>query len=135
MAKSKKSDSKAADGAEKAPKKKAAAKKPVAKKAAPSPAAQPLIDTSLAAEAAAKMLVAGFNKASGSPGTPRQESALFKQLKAGLSKPHAAAMSNLLEKSQGPEPAKTHPQFKQVGQNQTFGADVTRSGVPRRTPG
>jgi hypothetical protein len=52
-----------------------------------------------------------------------------------LNKPHSTTVSNLLEKSHGPEPTKMHPHLKQVGKNQTFGADVTRSGVPRRTPG
>jgi hypothetical protein len=60
---------------------------------------------------------------------------MFKQLKAGLAKPAGTTMSNLLDKSQGPELTKSHPQSKQVGQNQTYSADVTRSGVPRRNPG
>lgn len=111
------------------PKKKAAAKKPAAKPAAGS---IPGIDTSLAAETAAKMLAAKFNK---SVGTAKPESAMFRQMKEGLNKPHSAAMSNVLDKAQGPEPIKSHPQFKQVGHNQTHGADVTRTGVPRRTPG
>ena len=115
-----------------------AAPNPVAKKAAAKPApapASPLIDTSLAASDAARMLTAGLKKPAAGNAPKPQESAMFKQLKAGLNKPHSATMSNLLEKSQGPEPTKTHPQQKQVGQNQTFSADVTRSGVPRRTPG
>ena len=96
-----------------------------------------MFDTSMAAETAAKMLVAGANKpaTTGDQNAPPQESAMFKQLKAGLNKPHSTTMSNLLEKSQGPGITKTHSNFKQVGHNQTFGADVTRSGVPRRTPG
>jgi hypothetical protein len=109
------------------------------KPAAPTPAA-PLIDTSLAAQAAAQMLAAGLNKGTSTASTAgdspaRQESAMFKQLKAGLNKPHSTTMSNLLEKSHGPEPTKSHPMLKQVGRNQTYGADLTRSGVPRRTPG
>lgn len=136
MAKAKKTES----ASESAPKKKAPEKKAPAKKpAAARPALlgdTPMIDTSLAAQSAARMLTAGLNKTTTSnTSIPRQESALFKQMKAGLNKPHAAAMSNLLEKSQGPEPAKTHSNMKQVGQNQTQSADVTRSGVPRRNPG
>lgn len=129
MAKAKKSES--ASAPKKAPARKSAAKKPAA------PAGAPLIDTNLAAEAAAKMLVAGLNKpAANQPDAPKQESAMFKQLKAGLNKPAGSAMSNLLEKSHGPDLTKSHQAFnKQVGHNQTFGADVTRSGVPRRTPG
>jgi hypothetical protein len=98
----------------------------------------PMIDTSRAAHSAAAMLVAGLKKSgpANQSNAPKQESAMFKQLKAGLNKPHSTTMSNLLDKSQGPEQTKSHQAFnKQVGHNQTFGADVTRSGVPRRTPG
>ena len=82
------------------------------------------------------MLIARSNRPTSlSSNAPKPESAMFKQMKADLNKPDATAMSNLLEKSHGPEPTKNHPQLKQVGHNQTFGADVTRTGVPRRTPG
>lgn len=109
-------------------------KKTAPKKSAAKPADAGIlgIDTSLAAEAAAKLLAAKFNK---SAGTEKPESAMFRQMKEGLNKPHSTAMSNLLEKAQGPQPIKSHPQLKQVGHNQTYGADVTRTGVPRRTPG
>lgn len=113
-----------------APKKKAAPKKAPAAKSAPS--GMPGIDTSLAAETAARMLAAKFGKATGSA---KPESAMFRQMKENLNKPHSATVSNLLDKSHGPEPVKSHPQMKQVGHNQTFGADVTRTGVPRRNPG
>src|SRR4029077_9990265 len=127
MAKSRKSEIPAGSG-----KKKAASRKAAAGGNSP-----PVVDTAMAAQSAARMLVAGANKPQAQfPETgPKQESALFKQLKAGLSKPHSAAMSNLLDRSHGPEPVKSHAQFKQLGRNQTFGPDVTRSGVPRRTPG
>ena len=60
---------------------------------------------------------------------------MFKQLKSGLNKP-STAMSNLLDKTHGPSPHKAPNAFnKQVGHNQTSGADPTRSGVPRRTNG
>jgi hypothetical protein len=118
------------------------AKKPakahVAKQANTAPSATPLIDTSLAAQNAARMLAAGV---SGKPTTPlakaplRQESSLFKQLKSGLNKPSSTAMNNLLDKTHGPSPHKTPAFQKQVGHNQTSGGDVTRSGVPRRTNG
>ena len=134
MAKStKKSETKSGGGAEA---KKAAPKKAHAKKPHAEPSGSPMINTSLAAENAARMLMGGLNRPAGkNAGAPRQESAMFKQLKAGLNKPHSTTMSNLLNKSQGPETTRSHQQFKQVGHNQTFGADVTRSGVPRRTPG
>lgn len=98
-------------------------------------ASVPMIDTAQAAQAAAKMLIAGVSAKPPPDSLPRQESSLFKQLKASLNKPHALAMSNLLDKSEGPGPAKLHPLLKQVGHDQTLGQDVTRSGVPRRTPG
>lgn len=131
MAKAKKSEGRKAETPKKAPAKKSAKSKPSAALDAP------LIDTSLAAENAAKMLMAGLSKpqpAAGGTGA-KQESAMFKQLKAGLKKPAATTMSNLLGKQHGPELTKSHANMKQVGHNQTFGADVTRSGVPRRTPG
>jgi hypothetical protein len=133
MAKEKKTESKKSEKS--APK--ASAKKAAAKKSPASSEGAPMIDTSLAASAAARMLAAGVNKNStASSNAPRQESAMFKNLKAGINKPSGTTMSNLLEKSHGPEPVKSHQAFnKQVGHNQTFGADVTRSGVPRRTPG
>jgi hypothetical protein len=98
-----------------------------------------MIDTSLVAQNAAAMLAAGLKKSdapANQQNAPRSESAMFKQLKAGLNKPHSTTMSNLLDKSQGPNLTQSHQAFnKQVGRNQTHGADITRSGVPRRTPG
>jgi hypothetical protein len=144
MAKAKKESEKApakkAEPTKETAAKDSAAKKPAAKKATPKKPApitigqSPLIDTSLAASAAARMLAAGFpSKADG--GKARQESSMFKQLKAGLNKPHSAAMSNVLDKSNIHDATKQHQFSKQVGHNQTFGTDATRSGVPRRTPG
>ncbi|HVT90304.1 MAG TPA: hypothetical protein VHD56_15740 [Tepidisphaeraceae bacterium] len=129
MAKAKKSETKSESAPKKAPAKKSA--KPAAK----APAGMPMVDTDLAAQSAARMLMARKNSSSGNSAAPSPESAMFKQLKAGLNKPHAATMSNVLEKSQGPESSKDHSFFKQTGQNQTYNADVTRSGVPRRNPG
>jgi hypothetical protein len=144
MAKAKKSeadkgDTKAAAEKKAPAAKKAPGKKPAAKGgAAPALVGRPLIDTNLAAANAARMLAAKFPSSAGnaSQNAPAQESAMFKNLKAGVNKPASAGMSNLLEKSHGPtEPVKSHHQQKQVGRNQTFGADVARTGVPRRTPG
>lgn len=146
MAKAKKTENKtqASTPAAKAP----AAATAKTKKAAPAkPAAAaatsaPLIDTSLAAENAAKLLAAGVNLKAGpsaGSGSNRPESSMFKQLKSGLNKPNAAAMNHLLDKTHGPAAHKSGQPFgpgsKQVGHNQTFGADVNRTGVPRRTSG
>src|SRR4051794_13112868 len=106
MAKAKKSNESAAEN--KTAAKKAAAKAP-AKKSAPSQSgagAAPHVDTNLAAQSAARMLAAGAHakreQADQSQNQPKQESSLFKQLKAGLNKPAASAMNNLLDKSGGP---------------------------------
>ena len=114
---------------------KAAAKKTTKHPAAP---AVPLIDTSLAAEAAAKMIARRefFGAGTAAPEGEKRESSTFKQLKEGLNKPAAQGPANFLHS--------TTPQKKlnlpfggrnQVGHNQTFGADVNRAGVPRRTGG
>ena len=85
------------------------------------------------------MLAAGAHAKQSQPSQQPQksESSMFKQMKAGLNKPASSAMGGLLDKSGGPLQKKPNQPFggKQVGHNQTFGADVTRSGVPRRTSG
>jgi hypothetical protein len=100
--------------------------------------AAPLIDTSLAASTAARMIAARnaqATAASTSPAEKPHESAAFKQLKEGLSK-SAPALGGSLSPIAGQNKSNLpHPFAKQVGRNQTFGADVNRSGVPRRTGG
>ena len=120
------------------------ATKPAAKKTKPAAqaTAAPQIDTSLAASSAAKLIAA---KAAGFGGTSSgaaKESAAFKNLKSQLANPAASgasAMANLLDKAGSPTLPKTHHvpfgAPSQVGKNQTFGADVNRTGVPRRTGG
>ena len=108
---------------------------PTKKTAAPPSA--PAVDTSLAANTAAALIGNKAAKSGGSGNAPmKKESAAFKQLKAGLNKPAAGAMGGAFgvagqqKKSNLP-----HHGGKQIGHNQTFGADVNRAGVPRRTPG
>ena len=112
----------------------------------------PLIDTDLAAAAAASMVLsratAGPATAGPAPtdgatgaGSPadspdKRETSTFKQLKQNLSKPAGGGLGGILGAAQAGK--KTNQPFgggKQVGRNQTFGADVNRSGVPRRTGG
>ena len=122
----------------------------------------PLIDTSLAAEAAAKTVLhrapggaggTGRSGASGGTGasagtsTPTQpdaagegqdkrETSTFKQLKQSLSKPASQGLGGILGNVQGGK--KSGQPFgspQQQARNQTFGADVNRSGIPRRTGG
>jgi hypothetical protein len=123
---------------------KAAAKKSSAPAAAPKPkkAAKPsasstdvpLIDTGLAAQAAAKMVV--NRDLLSKPAAEKKESGSFKQLKESLLKPAVQGPGGLLS-PQGQQ-KKFNTGFggrNQVSHNQTFGADVNRSGVPRRTSG
>jgi hypothetical protein len=138
MAKAKKIESTTASGTNAemttVSKKKPAKSKPVL------PISAPMIDTGLAAESAAKRVAAGFapSAAAGIGNMPARESAAFKNLKQSMSKPASAGLANLLDQTAGPAPKKPNLPFhggKQVGRNQTFGADVNRSGVPRRTGG
>lgn len=121
---------KPATGAKKAPAAKKGAKSAGAPAGAP-PA--PLIDTSLAAAAAAKLVVNRDRLASGGE---KRESGAFKQLKESLSKPASSGPASFLQ-STAPQKKSNLPfgGRNQVGHNQTFGADVNRTGVPRRTGG
>ncbi|MEA2710761.1 MAG: hypothetical protein QOF78_3362 [Phycisphaerales bacterium] len=119
----------------------APAKKPAAPAAAKSAApagSTPRIDTSLAANAAAAMI---GNKATGGGGKSqpqKKESSAFKQMKAGLNKPSAGALGGAfgVGATQKKKTTQNYGGGKQIGQhNQTFGADVNRAGMPRRTPG
>lgn len=108
------------------------------KKAAPkpaTPASAPMIDTSLAASTAAKLLV-NRNMIQGRTGGEKPNSAGFRQMKEGLSKGVSPASIPFLPGS-GSQKKNTQAfgTPNQVGQNQTFGADVNRAGVPRRTGG
>ena len=153
MAKTK-TEAKSAAKSEATAKKKAApaVKKPEAKpepKSAPSSKssrsskpgaapAMPLVDTDLAAQAAAQMLAAGLGRREQQTEEDKREGSLIRQLKADLNKGHAQTVSNVLDKGtpQGGKKSSGMPfGQKQVGRNQTYGADVTRSGVPRRTSG
>ena len=129
-------------------------KKAPAKPAGTGTSSMPLIDTSLAAAAAANFVM---NRALLGNSTPapvaqettgqesaeepkpeeKRESSAFKQLKAGLNKPMPQGVGGLLGGT--PSNKKGNTGFgggnQQTGRNQTFGADVNRAGVPRRTGG
>lgn len=128
MAKAKKSESNSAG----------TAKKKATKTKSAEPAGQPLVDTNLAAQAAARRVVAGLAPASTTGNAPMTQSTSFKNFKDSLSKPATNAMASMLDKTAGAGQKKTNTPFhggKQLGRNQTFGADVNRTGVPRRTGG
>ncbi|HZL38076.1 MAG TPA: hypothetical protein VFC78_22360 [Tepidisphaeraceae bacterium] len=109
-----------------------------AQAAAPAPAT-PMIDTNLAASAAAKMLMHKDDLAAahGDAGAPRPaESASFKHLKESLHKPGGQNTPSFLQSLTPNKKFNSSPnRHQQVGRNQTFGADVNRTGVPRRTGG
>jgi hypothetical protein len=100
------------------------------------PAGVPMIDTNLAAESAAKMLVA--RPAEATPQTeaqPNKESSTFKNLKEQLAKPKPAGLNSLFGPTGG-EKKFGNQGFnnQQRGHNQTFGG-INKAGVPRRTNG
>src|SRR5438477_1319402 len=110
----------------------AAAKKKPARSAGGAPA----IDTGLAANAAAAFVGNRLSANRGGAGT-KPESSAFKQLKENLNKPHVQGLNNVLDNSSQVKKSNlpnTHG-GKQVAQHQTYNADVTRSGVPRRNAG
>jgi hypothetical protein len=127
---------KTAASAASAPKKKAAAPKAPSKSAgagAGGAGTSPLIDTNLAANAAAAFV--GNKLSRNNPSGAKQESAGFKNLKQKLAKPSQGLGSILDTTNQNKKPNLPFGGGKQVAHNQTFGADVNRAGVPRRTPG
>lgn len=144
MAKAKKpADAEAAaptqPAADPAPKKKAGKAKGAAAKPAPAVAARPMVDTGLSAAAAAKALVAGLGPAAAG-GSAGKSTSSFERLKESIANPSSSGgLGSLLDKT-APAGLKKPgtPSFagpKQQGRNQTFGADVNRTGVPRRTGG
>lgn len=129
----------------------AAAQAPAAKKGgkgkaaaakSPAPAApvgQPMIDTNLAAETAAKLIAAKQAAPANAPaGGEKKESAAFKQLKQSLNKPSIGSNNPLLGGLAGGAGKNKQNFFggKQGGggHNQTFGSGSSRF-VPRRTSG
>jgi hypothetical protein len=94
-----------------------------------------MIDTNLAAATAAKFVAKKTEIAAASTAGSGESSA-FKQMKESLHKPAGSTPSFL----QAVAPAKKFNnsvpgRHQQLGRNQTFGADVNRTGVPRRTGG
>jgi len=136
MAKAKKPASSSESAPAKAPaKKRATRSKKTA--AAPAPAATPLIDTGLAAESAARMLLArqklhiDQQKVAQTMG---KETPTFKQLKETLTNP-AASVSSAMGSTFGEQKSNLPiPSNNQVAHNQTT-SGVGRVNVPRRTAG
>jgi hypothetical protein len=129
----------AAPAAEKKTPAKKAPVKAAARKPTPAPAAglsTPLIDTSLAAQTAAAMLL-NRPAAPAAPAAPQasKESSAFKNLKDQLAKPKPTGLSNLFGPTADQKKAAGHFNLhQQKGHNQTFGG-LNKAGVPRRTNG
>ena len=113
-----------------APKKPAAA----AKKAPAAPAAGlPMIDTNLAAQAAASMLLNRPTLEGAS--APAKESSTFKNLKEQIAHPKPTGLGNLFGPTGDQKKSGGHFSIHQdKGHNQTFGG-MNKTGVPRRTNG
>jgi len=96
-----------------------------------------VFDASRAVEEAAALI---GKKAAPAKQASRSESMEFKLLKEGISQPGLSGLDKVLDATAPATGKKSNQPFehkgdRQVGHNQTFGADVTRSGVPRRTAG
>jgi hypothetical protein len=104
-----------------------------------SPGAKPApsFDATFAIEAAAAMV--GGRSARATPKPVRRESLEFRLLKEEINEPGMQSLDQLLDSTDKTVSKRTHRPMEhnkgQVGHNQTFGADVNRSGVPRRTGG
>jgi hypothetical protein len=117
---------------------KPAGKKAPAKKSGPAaPAGIPMIDTNLAAQAAASMLInrETIESAEAAPPPTAKESGAFKNFKEQIARPKPSGLSNLF--GPGSDMKKSGGHFnvhQQKGHNQTFGG-MNKTGVPRRTNG
>jgi hypothetical protein len=114
---------------------KTAAKKPVAKRAPAAPAGMPMIDTNLAAQAAASMLINRETIESAEAAPPSaKESGAFKNFKEQIAKPKPASLSNIFGPATDLKKSGGHFNInQQKGHGQTFGG--LNKGVPRRTNG
>jgi hypothetical protein len=114
-----------------------APKKKIEKKPPTAPSGAPLIDPSRSAAAAAALVGRKISPLAAATG-PQTESTTFRNLKDSLTKPHSQTIGNVLDKI-APNTQKWSGAHsgasKQVGHNQTVGADVARRNVPRRTNG
>ena len=94
----------------------------------------PLVDPSQSAATAAAMVARKIGTPAPAAGA-RTESTSFKNLKESLNKPHIGGVLDKIAPSSGKKSSMPFAGGQQVGHNQTFGADVTRRNVPRRTNG
>ena len=109
-------------------------KKKVERKAPAAPTATPLVDPAQSAAAAAALVARKVVVASPAGGAKTQSTS-FKNLKESLNKPHIGGVLDKIAPSSGKKSSVPFGGGQQVGHNQTFGADVSRRNVPRRTNG
>ncbi|MBC7784547.1 MAG: hypothetical protein H7144_11980 [Burkholderiales bacterium] len=93
-----------------------------------------MIDTNQAAHSAAAFLAARVKPSQGGA-SAKQESVHFQKLKAGLGQSPLSANSPVGGSLKSGKPTKGPGFTQQIGHNQTFGANASRTGVPRRTSG
>jgi hypothetical protein len=98
----------------------------------------PMVDTSFAAEAAARMLSARVklgNAPAPSKAAEQRESGAFKQMKESINKPAAGGMAAAMGNTFGPNKTNLpNPDKGHVVRDQTT-SNVNRVNVPRRTGG
>jgi DnaK suppressor protein len=119
------------------PAKATAPKKPAAKKiAAAATTGMPMIDTNLAAQNAAAMLLnRPVLENAGDATAVQKESSTFKNLKEQLAHPKPTGLGNLFGPAGDSKKSGGHFSTHQdKGHNQTFGG-LNKTGVPRRTNG
>jgi hypothetical protein len=80
------------------------------------------------------------NRARQTGKTPKKESLEFRMLKEGVNDPGIQSIEDILDKTSAPAARRGSGHVaehgtRQGGHHQTTGADVTRTGVPRRTGG
>jgi hypothetical protein len=109
-------------------------RKAPAKHAPAAPGVAQLIDPSHSAAAAAALVGRKIGPAAAGSG-PKTESTSFKNLKESLNKPHIGGVLDKIAPSGGKKSGVPFGGGQQIGHNQTFGADVARRNVPRRTNG
>jgi hypothetical protein len=104
----------------------------------PAPTGMPLIDTSSAAESAARFIAnrAKLGVAVGASETPAHESASFRQLKKNVLKPQVTGLEHVLPETPEHRSSVLHDATRrQTGHNQVTSGPTNRTGVPRRTAG
>jgi hypothetical protein len=137
MAKAKKTEPRTEQNAAPAAKSKAVGRrKKMAASAETSPSGKPMVDTSFAAEAAARMLASRAKLgAKVERNSSEKESGTFKQLKEGVNKPSGQAAANVIGSALGPSRSNLPiPNKGQTAHSQSMG-NVSRINVPRRTGG